>query len=61
MIDKSTIEESGYSTFVSNLHVNITPTQVEVEFNKFEAIKPSRVPVKSTKGVVSGYTFVEFE
>ena len=63
MTDKSTVEVgvAGYSVFVSNLHAKITPAQVEAEFKKFGAIKPSGVQLKRTQGGGASYAFIEFE
>ena len=52
---------SGYSVFVSNLQPNITPAQVEAEFKKFGAIKPSGVQVQSSQGGGASYAFIEFQ
>ena len=61
MRDRTTAEGSGYSVFINNLPVDITPFQLEEQLKKFGAIKPSGVQVRSRQGAGSSYGFVEFE
>lgn len=53
-------EGNGCSIYIKHLPVNVTPAQVEEEFKKFGAIKPSGVQVRSKQGGFC-YGFVEFE
>jgi len=55
----STAERSGYSIFIDNLPVNITPDQVEEELKKFGAIKACGV--RKSPGGALCLGFVEFE
>ncbi|KAG6505908.1 hypothetical protein ZIOFF_031221 [Zingiber officinale] len=54
------IEEEGHSIYIRNLPLNATAEQVEEEFKKFGAIKPSGVQVRSHKVERYCFGFVEF-
>lgn len=62
MTDNSALPEAGNgcSIYIKHLPVNVTPAEVEQEFKKFGAIKPSGVQVRSKQGGFC-YGFVEFE
>lgn len=62
MTDNSAFPEagSGCSVYIKHLPVNVTPAEVEEEFKKFGAVKPSGVQVRSKQGGFC-YGFVEFE
>lgn len=53
-------EGNGCSIYIRNLPYNATASQLEEEFKKFGAIKPSGVQVRSKQGGFC-YGFVEFE
>uniref|UniRef100_A0A0D6QS95 NTF2 domain-containing protein n=1 Tax=Araucaria cunninghamii TaxID=56994 RepID=A0A0D6QS95_ARACU len=53
-------EGNGCSIYIRNLPFNATAAQLEEEFKRFGAIKPSGVQVRSKQGGLC-YGFVEFE
>ena len=53
-------ENCKCSVFIDNLPVNITPPQVEEELEKFGAVKPCGVQVRSRPGGRPCFGFVEF-
>ncbi|KAK1305489.1 hypothetical protein QJS10_CPA10g01985 [Acorus calamus] len=58
----NTPEVEGHSVYVRNLPLNITASQLELEFKKFGAIRPGGVQVRSNKQEPPYcFGFVEFE
>ncbi|KAL8475827.1 hypothetical protein ACS0TY_028476 [Phlomoides rotata] len=54
-------EVEGHSIYVRNLPLNLTVAQLEAEFQKFGAIKPNGVQVRSIKQQGFCFGFVEFQ
>ncbi|KAL9157875.1 hypothetical protein ABFS82_08G031600 [Erythranthe guttata] len=54
-------EVEGHSIYVRNLPLDITVSQLEVEFEKFGTIKPNGVQVRSNQLQSFCFGFVEFE
>ncbi|KAH6791226.1 hypothetical protein C2S51_006232 [Perilla frutescens var. frutescens] len=54
-------EVEGHSIYIRNLPLNITVSQLEAEFQKFGAIKPNGVQVRSNKVQEICFGFVEFQ
>ncbi|XP_057769718.1 nuclear transport factor 2-like isoform X2 [Salvia miltiorrhiza] len=54
-------EVEGHSIYIRNLPLNVTASQLESEFQKFGAIKPNGVQVRSNKQQGFCFGFVEFQ
>ncbi|KAK6913347.1 RNA recognition motif domain, partial [Dillenia turbinata] len=54
-------EAEGYSIYIRNLPLNLTPAQLEVEFKKYGPIKQGGIQVRSNKQSGSCFGFVEFQ
>lgn len=50
----------GHSIYIRNLPLNVTVSQLEAEFQKFGAIKPNGVQVRSNKVCFTCYYSIAF-